>query len=63
MDVCTGTKMVGATTTEEYEAYILRDRAFLRRFIRIDILESDPETVVKILILIYNIRTNYFIMY
>ena len=42
-------KMVGATTTEEYEAYILRDRAFLRRFIRIDILESDPETVVKIL--------------
>lgn len=42
-------KMVGATTTEEYEAYILRDRAFLRRFIRIDILESDPETVIKIL--------------
>lgn len=42
-------KMIGATTTEEYEAYILRDRAFLRRFIRIDILESDPETVVKIL--------------
>lgn len=42
-------KMVGATTTEEYEAYILRDRAFLRRFIRIDILESDAETVVKIL--------------
>ena len=42
-------KMVGATTTEEYEAYILRDRAFLRRFLRIDITESDPETVVKIL--------------
>lgn len=42
-------KMIGATTTEEYEAYILRDRAFLRRFIRIDIEESDPETVVKIL--------------
>lgn len=42
-------KMIGATTTEEYEAYILRDRAFLRRFIKIDILESDQETVVKIL--------------
>ena len=42
-------KMIGATTTEEYEAYILRDRAFLRRFIKIDIAESDPETVVKIL--------------
>ena len=42
-------KMVGATTTEEYEAYILRDRAFLRRFIRIDISESDASTVVKIL--------------
>lgn len=42
-------KMIGATTTEEYETYILRDRAFLRRFIKIDILESDPETVVKIL--------------
>lgn len=42
-------KMIGATTTEEYEQYILRDRAFLRRFIKIDILESDAETVVKIL--------------
>ena len=42
-------KMIGATTTEEYEAYILRDRAFLRRFIKIDIIEADEETVVKIL--------------
>ena len=42
-------KMIGATTTEEYEAYVLRDRAFLRRFIKIDIVESDVETVVKIL--------------
>ena len=42
-------KMIGATTTEEYEAYILRDRAFLRRFQKIDILEADAETVVKIL--------------
>lgn len=42
-------KMIGATTTEEYEAYILRDRAFLRRFIKIDIEEADGDTVVKIL--------------
>ena len=42
-------KMIGATTTEEYEAYILRDRAFLRRFIKIDIAEAIGETVVKIL--------------
>ncbi len=42
-------KMIGATTTEEYEAYILRDRAFLRRFIKIDINEADKDTVLKIL--------------
>ena len=42
-------KMIGATTTEEYEAYILRDRSFLRRFIKIAIEEADEETVVKIL--------------
>lgn len=42
-------KMIGATTSEEYEAYILRDRAFLRRFIKIDVVEADVETVVKIL--------------
>lgn len=43
-------KMVGATTTEEYEQYILRDRAFLRRFQKIDVIEADQETVVKILL-------------
>lgn len=42
-------KMIGATTTEEYETYILRDRAFLRRFQKIDVLEADKPTVVKIL--------------
>lgn len=42
-------KMIGATTTEEYETYILRDRAFLRRFIKIDIEEAMGDTVVKIL--------------
>lgn len=42
--------MIGATTSEEYERYILTDRAFVRRFIKIDINESAPADVVKILI-------------
>ena len=42
-------KMIGATTTEEYEHYILRDRAFLRRFNKIEVLEADKETTVEIL--------------
>ncbi len=42
-------KAIGATTTEEYEAYIVRDRAFLRRFERIEILEPSEETTVEIL--------------
>ena len=42
-------KMIGATTTEEYEQYILRDRAFLRRFLRIDVLEPTIDETVKIL--------------
>lgn len=43
------TKVIGATTTIEYEAYIIRDRAFLRRFEKIDVMEPDEETTVKIL--------------
>ena len=43
-------KAIGATTTEEYEAYVIRDRAFLRRFDRIDVLEPDEPTTVKILV-------------
>lgn len=42
-------KMIGATTNEEYETYILRDRAFLRRFQKIEVLEADKPTTVKIL--------------
>ena len=42
-------KMIGATTDEEYEAYILRDRAFLRRFLRVDVLEPTQEECVQIL--------------
>ena len=42
-------KMVGATTSDEYERYILRDKAFTRRFQRIDIEEPTKEETVKIL--------------
>ena len=42
-------KMIGATTTEEYEAYILRDRAFLRRFQKVDVMETDKPATVRIL--------------
>ncbi len=43
-------KAIGATTTIEYNTYIIRDRAFLRRFEKIDILEPDEATTVKILL-------------
>lgn len=42
-------KVIGATTSVEYETYILRDRAFLRRFEKIEINEPDEQTTVKIL--------------
>jgi len=42
-------KVIGATTTIEYDTYIIRDRAFLRRFERIDVSEPDEETTAKIL--------------
>ena len=42
-------KMIGATTTEEYEQYIIRDRAFLRRFQKVDVKEANRKTTIKIL--------------
>lgn len=42
-------KMIGATTDEEFEAYILRDRAFLRRFLKVDVFEPTQEQCTKIL--------------
>ena len=42
-------KMIGATTDEEYEAYILRDRAFLRRFLKVDVFEPTQEQCTQIL--------------
>lgn len=42
-------KVIGATTTEEYERYILRDKAFVRRFQSIEVLEPSREHTIKIL--------------
>ena len=42
-------KAIGATTTQEYDTYIIRDRAFLRRFDKIEVLEPDEPTTVRIL--------------
>lgn len=42
-------KIIGATTTEEYERYILRDKAFARRFQSIEVLEPNREHTIKIL--------------
>ncbi len=42
-------KAIGATTTSEYETYVIKDRAFLRRFERVDVEEPNEETTVKIL--------------
>ena len=42
-------KMIGATTTEEYDTYVLRDKAFVRRFQKVDVAEPSREHTIKIL--------------
>lgn len=42
-------KLVGATTDIEYNTYVVRDRAFLRRFDRVDIEEQDVKTTIQVL--------------
>lgn len=42
-------KVIGATTLYEYNQYLIRDKAFLRRFEKIDVQEPDAKTTVKIL--------------
>ena len=42
-------KVIGATTTEEYERYILRDKAFVRRFQKVEVEEPSREHTIKIL--------------
>ncbi len=43
-------KVIGATTADEYERYILRDKAFVRRFQKIEIFEPTREENIQILI-------------
>lgn len=43
-------KIIGATTTEEYDEYILRDKAFVRRFQKVDVLEPTREHTIQILV-------------
>lgn len=43
-------KLVGATTVDEYERYVLRDKAFARRFERIDVSEPTAEQCIQILL-------------
>lgn len=42
-------KVIGATTTDEYERFILRDKAFVRRFQKIMVEEPTEEQTVQIL--------------
>ena len=43
-------KVIGATTNDEYEHYILRDKAFVRRFLKIEIFEPTREENIQILL-------------
>ena len=42
-------KVIGATTSDEYEHFILRDKAFVRRFLKIEILEPTRDENIQIL--------------
>ncbi len=42
-------KVVGATTSDEYERYILRDKAFVRRFQKVEIYEPTRNENIAIL--------------
>lgn len=42
-------KIIGATTSDEYDRYILRDKAFVRRFQKIEVLEPTREMVIQIM--------------
>jgi ATP-dependent Clp protease ATP-binding subunit ClpC len=43
-------KMIGATTANEYDYYIVKDKAFLRRLEKIEISEPTGDMTVKILL-------------
>lgn len=43
-------KVIGATTTEEYERYVLRDKAFVRRFQKVEVNEPTRDENIEILV-------------
>ncbi len=43
-------KMIGATTSDEYDYYIVKDKAFLRRLQKIEVMEPDQAATIKILV-------------
>ena len=43
-------KMIGATTEYEYDKYIVRDKAFARRFEKVDVKEPTADMCVEILL-------------
>lgn len=43
-------KMIGATTSDEYDYYIVKDKAFLRRLQKIEVAEPDQSATIKILV-------------
>lgn len=42
-------KLIGATTSDEYDRYILRDKAFVRRFQKIEVSEPTREMAIQIM--------------
>ena len=42
-------KIIGATTSDEYDRYILRDKAFVRRFQKIEVSEPTREMNIQIM--------------
>ena len=42
-------KVIGATTSDEYERYILRDKAFTRRFQKVEVPEPSREETIQIM--------------
>ena len=43
-------KMIGATTSDEYYYFIVKDKAFLRRLQKIEVCEPDQDATVRILV-------------
>lgn len=43
-------KMIGATTSDEYDYFIVKDKAFLRRLQKIEVCEPNQDATVRILV-------------